>query len=97
MAARGANVCRVHGGSAPQVEAAARRRLDQAADVLVQRLLAFALDSDAPDNIALQTIRDALDRAVGPARVSGPASDEGVSENSSDTRSLRRSRIRRSA
>jgi len=27
MAARGANVCRVHGGSAPQVKAAAKRRL----------------------------------------------------------------------
>ncbi len=63
MAARGANVCRVHGGSAPQVREAARRRLDQAADVLVQRLLAFALDGDVADNVALQAIRDALDRA----------------------------------
>ncbi|BBX53146.1 hypothetical protein GCM10009645_54040 [Mycolicibacterium poriferae] len=46
MAARGANVCRVHGGAAPQVKAAARRRLDRAADVLVQRLLGMALDGN---------------------------------------------------
>jgi hypothetical protein len=64
MAARGANVCRVHGGSAPQVKAAARRRrLDQAADVLVQRLFRFALDGDPSDNVALQAIIAALDRA----------------------------------
>ena len=62
-AARGANVCRVHGGSAPQVKAAAKRRLAQAADVLVQRLLAFALDGDTTDNVALQAIIAALDRA----------------------------------
>jgi hypothetical protein len=61
--ARGANVCRVHGGSAPQVKAAAKRRLAQAADVLVQRLLAFALDGDTTDNVALQAIIAALDRA----------------------------------
>ena len=45
------------------MKAAAKRRLDQAADVLVQRLLGFALDGDTPDNIALAAIRDALDRA----------------------------------
>ena len=63
MAARGANVCRVHGGSAPQVKAAAQRRLQNAADVLVERLLGFALDGQAPDAFALQAVRDALDRA----------------------------------
>jgi hypothetical protein len=47
----------------PQVRAAAKRRLDQAADVLVQRLLKFALDGNAPDTFALTAIRDALDRA----------------------------------
>jgi hypothetical protein len=50
---------RVHGDSAPQVKAAAQRRLEHAADVLVQRLLSFALDGDAPDAIALAAIRDA--------------------------------------
>lgn len=63
MAARGANVCRVHGGSAPQVKAAAKRRLEQAADVLVERLLGFALDGKVADPVALAAIRDALDRA----------------------------------
>ena len=63
MAARGANVCRVHGGAAPQVRQAAQRRLQNAADVLVQRLLGFALDGEAPDAVALAAIRDALDRA----------------------------------
>jgi len=45
------------------VKAAAKRRLDQAADVLVQRLLAFALDGGTSDNVALQAIIAALDRA----------------------------------
>ena len=63
MAARGANVCRVHGGSAPQVKRAAQRRLQQAADALTARLLGFALDQGVPDAIALQAVRDALDRA----------------------------------
>jgi hypothetical protein len=59
----GGNVCRAHGGSAPQTRAKAQRRLQQAADVLVQRLLGLALDGDVPDAVALQAIRDALDRA----------------------------------
>lgn len=63
MAARGATVCRVHGGSAPQVKAAAKRRIDQAAEALVQRLLGFALDGDVPDAVALAAVKDALDRA----------------------------------
>jgi hypothetical protein len=61
--ALGSNVCRSHGAAAPQTRAKAKRRLDQASDVLVQRLLSFALDGDAPDNVALAAIRDALDRA----------------------------------
>lgn len=63
MAARGANVCRVHGGSAPQVKAAAKRRLDQAAEVLTARLLGFALDQGVSDEVALKAVKDALDRA----------------------------------
>lgn len=59
----GGNVCRAHGGAAPQTRAKAQRRLQQAADVLVQRLLGLALDGDVPDAVALQAIRDALDRA----------------------------------
>lgn len=59
----GGNVCRAHGGAAPQTRAKAQRRLQQAADILVQRLLGLALDGDTPDAVALQAIRDALDRA----------------------------------
>jgi hypothetical protein len=59
----GGNVCYHHGGNAPQVKAKAQRRLQQAADALVQRLLGMALDGDAPDHVALAAIRDALDRA----------------------------------
>lgn len=61
--ALGSNVCRSHGAAAPQTRAKAKRRLEQASDVLVQRLLQFALDGDVADNVALQAIRDALDRA----------------------------------
>lgn len=59
----GGNVCRAHGGAAPQTRAKALRRLEQASDVLVQRLLSFAVDGDVADNVALAAIRDALDRA----------------------------------
>ena len=59
----GGNVCRSHGGAAPQTRAKAQRRLQQAADVLVQRLLSFALDGRVADPVALAAIRDALDRA----------------------------------
>jgi hypothetical protein len=59
----GSNVCRSHGGAAPQVKAKAQRRLQQAADALVQRLLGMALDGDTADHVALAAIRDALDRA----------------------------------
>ena len=59
----GATVCRVHGGAAPQVQKAARRRLEQAADVLVKRLLGLALDGTAPDHVALSAVVAALDRA----------------------------------
>jgi hypothetical protein len=45
------------------MRAKAQRRLQQAADVLVQRLLSFALDGNVADPVALQAIRDALDRA----------------------------------
>ena len=64
----GGNVCYHHGGNAPQVKAKALRRLQQAADALVQRLLGMALDGDTPDHVALQAIRDALDRAGVPAK-----------------------------
>lgn len=61
-AARGATVCRTHGGAAPQVQAAAKRRLQQATDALAAKLLGIALDEGAPEAVRLAAIRDALDR-----------------------------------
>ena len=60
-AIRGATVCRSHGGSAPQVKAAARRRLLEAVDPVVARLVHIALNDDDPKT-ALVAIRDVLDR-----------------------------------
>lgn len=62
MAARGANVCRVHGGSAPQVKAAAQRRIQNALDAAAKRLLGFAFDDDVAESIALQAVNGILDR-----------------------------------
>lgn len=59
-AIRGANVCRVHGGSAPQVKAAARRRLLELIDPALVRL-GEALDSD-DERIRIQAIREVLSR-----------------------------------
>ena len=59
----GGVVCFHHGGNAPQTRARAQQRLQQAADVLVQRLLSFAIDGKVADPVALMAIRDALDRA----------------------------------
>ena len=61
-AARGATVCKMHGGAAPQVKAAARRRLEQATDALAAKLLGIALDDGASEAVRLAAIRDALDR-----------------------------------
>ena len=47
-------MCYHHGGDAPQVKAKAQRRLQQAADALVQRLLGFALDGNVTDPVELQ-------------------------------------------
>jgi len=62
MAARGANVCRVHGGSAPQVKAAAQRRIQQALDAAAKRLTGFAFDEGVSESIALAAVNGILDR-----------------------------------
>lgn len=58
----GATVCRVHGGAARHVKAAARARLDNAADLMAKELLGIATGA-ASESVKLAAVRDALDRA----------------------------------
>ncbi len=60
---RGGNVCHKHGGSAPQVRAAANRRLSASLDALMAALLTIALDESQPVAARLVAIKDGLDRA----------------------------------
>jgi hypothetical protein len=61
-AIKGASVCRYHGGAAKHVKAAARARLDNAADLMAKQLLGIALTADS-EAVMLAAVRDALDRA----------------------------------
>lgn len=62
-AINGGTVCATHGGRSPQVKAKARVRLEMAADRMAKELLKIAVSDDAPDNVKLAAIKDALDRA----------------------------------
>ena len=67
-AIKGGTVCRVHGGSAPQVKAKAMQRLLAAVDPIMAELVELALKGETPA-VKLAAIRDALDRAgVGEAK-----------------------------
>lgn len=61
FAIQGGSVCATHGGSAPQVRAKAKRRLDAFADQAVQGLLNLAQYADS-EAVRLAALRDALDR-----------------------------------
>ena len=62
-AIRGGTVCRYHGGAAPQVAAAAARRVLEAliAPALIQ-LREILEQDDTPPAVRLRAIRDILDR-----------------------------------
>lgn len=67
QAITGGKVCRVHGGSAPQVMAAAMRRILMAADPAAARLVSIALakgkDKGVEPQHSLVAIRELLNRA----------------------------------
>jgi hypothetical protein len=63
-AIKGGSVCRVHGGSAPQVKDAARMRLLALVDpALAAMARELKRKTKAPNAAAIQAARDILDRA----------------------------------
>lgn len=61
-AIKGGRVCRFHGGAAKHVKAAARTRLENAAELMAKQLLGIALSADS-EAVKLAAVKDALDRA----------------------------------
>lgn len=59
----GTNVCRMHGGSAPQVRAKAEQRILEAADPAAAKIVALMHDKKVPYTVQLAAARDLLDRA----------------------------------
>jgi hypothetical protein len=61
----GGTVCSKHGGRAPHIKAAAKRRLEEASDSAAVALLRLALtdNPDVPYAVRLGAVKDALDRA----------------------------------
>lgn len=62
LAIQGSTACRFHGGAAPHVKAAARARIENAADLMAKELLKIALTADS-EGVALAAVKDALDRS----------------------------------
>lgn len=62
-ALKGATVCASHGGSAPQVRAAAMQRLLAAADPVAAELVRLATKSE-DEKVRLAACRDLLDRVA---------------------------------
>lgn len=61
-AIKGGAVCATHGGSAPQVRDAAKRRLLEAVDPLMAELIRLALKAES-ESVRVSAAKDALDRA----------------------------------
>lgn len=59
----GANVCRAHGGAAPQVKRKAQERLLEGVPKMLRMLRQLASDETVPPAVRLAAIRDWLDRA----------------------------------
>lgn len=60
---RGGNVCRMHGGAAPQVRRRAAERIALASDKAAAQLFAFMTDVAIPPAVRLAATKDLLDRA----------------------------------
>lgn len=60
---RGATVCRMHGGAAPQVKAKAAQRLAERVMPMLATLDRIANDESLPPAVRLAAVRDWLDRA----------------------------------
>jgi hypothetical protein len=60
---KGATVCRLHGGAAPQVKAKAQLRLLEKVPKMLRMLNAIASNEDVAPAVRLAAIRDWLDRA----------------------------------
>jgi hypothetical protein len=59
----GGTICSKHGGRAPHIKAAAKARLENAADRLARQLLGMIDDPKMAPAIKLAALKDALDRA----------------------------------
>lgn len=80
QAITGAKVCRVHGGSAPQVRAAARKRIADLAAQLVDHAAALALKSKDSAEVlaAAKYLNEKADQYEPPPRADG---DGGATAN----------------
>lgn len=66
FAIRGGLVCTSHGGSAPQVQEAAQRRLADLVDPAIRELSRILDDPDASDRDKLRAVAETLDRTGHP-------------------------------
>ncbi len=73
----GGTVCRVHGGAAPQVIAAAHARILRAADPVAARMIQIALSRKTKPADAIAIGRDLLTRAGAIAGPGASGADDG--------------------